>query len=32
MEAIIVFEQKMKANDLYESLKVRRAGIKYIPK
>ncbi len=32
MEAIIVFEEKMKINDLYESLKIRKSGIKYVPK
>ncbi len=30
MEAIIVFEEKIRANELYDYLKIKRAGIKYV--
>jgi hypothetical protein len=30
MEAIIVFEEKIRANELYDYLKIKRGGIKYV--
>jgi hypothetical protein len=30
MEAIIIFEEKMKTSEFYDSLKIKRPGVKYL--